>query len=154
MGESKLHNTMRTQIWGPIYWDMFHAVTFLYPYLSSKTLQQFFIKDFTNIIPCPECKMHYIDMIKEDPCPIGPQITKDDWFLWGFRIHNKVNEKLQKPTLSHSTLSSMYHNRFYPNDISWATQVWNHPQFQPWKYFIGGAVSMFILRHFFDTKGK
>lgn len=145
---------MRTELWGPIYWDMFHAVTFLYPYLPSTTLQQFFMKDFTNIIPCPECKTHYHAMIQEDPCPIGPHISKEDWFNWGFRIHNKVNAKLGKPTPSHSTLSSMYHNRFYPYDRSWVVRMWSHPQFQPIKYFIGGAVAMIILRHFFDTKGK
>jgi hypothetical protein len=85
--------------WGPFFWHTMHIVALGYPlkptYGHKKAAKEFF-ESLTFLIPCPICREHYAEFLKE--MPITPFLDRrDDLFKWTVALHNKVNVKLGKP---------------------------------------------------------
>lgn len=49
------------------------------------------LKNFTESIPCGECKVHWKVLLQLYPCPYG-----EGYFEWTVFIHNQVNKRLNK----------------------------------------------------------
>ena len=97
--------------WGPFFWHTMHLVALGYPtkptYAEKRAAKEFF-ESFTHLIPCPICKLHYADHIKQNP--ITPSLdTKKDLFQWTVKIHNLVNKDLNKPEYSDTDAIAFYH---------------------------------------------
>ena len=97
--------------WGPFFWHTMHIVALGYPnsptYAEKRAAKEFF-ESFTHLIPCPVCKLHYADHLKNNP--ITPSLdTKQDLFRWTVHIHNLVNKDLGKPEYLDSDAISFYH---------------------------------------------
>jgi len=88
--------------WGPFFWHTMHIVALGYPTNPSyghKKAAKEFIESFAFLIPCPICKEHFIEHLKESP--ISPFLDRrEDLFKWTVTLHNKVNKKLGKPIVS------------------------------------------------------
>jgi len=97
--------------WGPFFWHTMHLVALGYPtkptYAEKRAAKEFY-ESFTHLIPCPVCKLHYADHVKNNP--LTPSLdTRHDLFQWTVRIHNLVNKDLGKPEYLESDAIAFYH---------------------------------------------
>ena len=97
--------------WGPFFWHTMHLVALGYPskptYAEKRAAKEFF-ESFTHLIPCPTCKMHYAEHLKNNP--LTPSLdTRHDLFQWTIRIHNLVNKDLGKPEYVDTDAIAFYH---------------------------------------------
>ncbi|GMM38316.1 flavin-linked sulfhydryl oxidase [Saccharomycopsis crataegensis] len=93
----KMENaTLKAEL-GRSTWKLLHNVLARYPDHPTDTekdsLKQFF-NYFVQVYPCGDCAQHFQKLLDKFP----PQVnSKQTAALWGCHIHNKVNERLQKP---------------------------------------------------------
>lgn len=86
-------------IWGPIFWKLLHNITTLYP--NNPTLQDKdnfinFINSFKNLLPCKECREHFVHNLNILPLSDYILSSKYNVILWGISIHNIVRKMLNK----------------------------------------------------------
>jgi len=109
---------MGPAVWGPYLWTTMHIVSLGYPAEPSLEEQDNavrFYESLKTMIPCPICREHYSQNLKE--LPLGPAVKSRDTLInWVFTIHNKINVQLGKPEHSFEqfiadmrSLSSMSH---------------------------------------------
>ena len=80
------------EIWGPNLWGTLHLLCL------TGTITPNFVQEFANVIPCPMCAGHFTELIIENPLP-----ESDDplvLFRWSVHVHNLVNARIGKPTLT------------------------------------------------------
>jgi hypothetical protein len=87
-----------------------HLVALGYPvqpsYAEKQAAKQFY-ESFTQLIPCPICRVHYTENLKE--MPITPSLdTRKDLFRWTVDMHNKVNKQLGKPEYTEQQAITYY----------------------------------------------
>jgi hypothetical protein len=101
--------------WGPYAWTFLHMVTFCYPQestLTDQTRVRNFVDALARVLPCKKCREHFTALIASDPVDLR---SRDHLIEWGIRVHNKVNERLGKPILSHEDVVQLLQsdpNRF------------------------------------------
>jgi hypothetical protein len=107
------------KIWGPHYWFFLHTMAMTYPhYPNSVTKKKYyeFIQNLPLFIPVEEISSEFSKLI--DTYPITPYLDNRDSFLrWMHFIHNKINEKLEKPTVSLSDFFIEYYNQYKSNNL-------------------------------------
>lgn len=93
-------------IWGKPLWEMFNCIAFAYPDTPTdeqKTDVINFFNSVKKILPCGECKQHFIKLLEEHS--IENNIANREQLLrWVNMIHNKVNVRLGKPEYSYEQL--------------------------------------------------
>ena len=96
---------------GPFFWHTMHLAALGYsatPTLPEKRAAKEFYESLQYMIPCPLCKTHYAEFLKQ--YPITPSLdSRMDLFRWTVQIHNAVNESLGKPS-NHTEADAI---RFY-----------------------------------------
>jgi len=93
---------MGPAVWGPIFWRTMHLVTIGYPAFPSKDEQIAAVAFFDSLqfmIPCPICKEHYKDNLKNFPVTDAVE-NKQKLIRWLFDLHNTINTQLGKPAIS------------------------------------------------------
>ena len=96
--------------WGPFFWHTIHIAALGYPieptYTEKKAAKDFY-ESLTSMLPCPVCRVHYTQMLQENP--ITPFLdTRKTLFQWTVMIHNLVNKSLEKPEYSESDSIAYY----------------------------------------------
>ena len=84
--------------WGPATWQMLHTISFMVPHKQPQRQQQYveFFNSVANVLPCPSCREHLKQHLKEEP----PQCSSArECAEWVFRLHNKVNQNTGKPAM-------------------------------------------------------
>ena len=103
-------------IWGPKFWFFLHTITLSYPkYPNSITKKKYYelIQNFPLWIPVEEISKDFRVLL--DTYPIQPYLDKkEDFIKWGWFIHNKINEKLEKPTIRYSEFYKIYYENYKP----------------------------------------
>jgi hypothetical protein len=67
------------------------------PTLPEKRAAKEFYESLQYMIPCPICKTHYAEFLKQ--YPLTPSLdSRTDLFRWTVQVHNAVNESLGKPS--------------------------------------------------------
>jgi hypothetical protein len=87
-----------SDLWGPKYWEFFHAISALYPIKPSnldKKMGLLFLKSIGDIIPCPKCANHYKQNFKKFPIK-NNLISREKFMVWFINFHNVVNKMLKK----------------------------------------------------------
>lgn len=88
--------TLKAQL-GNSAWHLLHTVLARYPDTPTeqeKSTLKLFILLFGQVYPCGDCARHFQKLLKKYPPQVGSrQIAAG----WGCHIHNKVNERLDKP---------------------------------------------------------
>lgn len=87
-----------TSIW-PGKWRELHCYTINYavkPTFIQKRIAKRWLSSFFNSLPCPSCKSHAIKYMKENPPNLN---SREDFQIWGWMFHNRVNLRLRKPTI-------------------------------------------------------
>jgi hypothetical protein len=108
--------------WGNHMWHAMHYVALGYPEHPTKDdLHNYalFYNSPGNVLPCRLCTGHFLTMLQEDGVEKHLS-TKDELFDWTVRIHNKVNERLNKPIVSSADAKHYYMvehpSNFYSNN--------------------------------------
>lgn len=103
--------TLKSEVWGPHYWFFLHTCGFTYPkYPNDITKKKFYnlLTNFSSYIPVEEIATYYDKMIIE--YPIEPYLDdRESLVRWIWFIHNKINERLEKPKI---TLEEFYVSYF------------------------------------------
>ena len=102
------------KIWGPHYWFFLHTVAMTYPHhpnAVTKKKYYEFIQNLPLFIPVEEISTQFSKLI--DAYPITPYLDNRDSFLrWMHFIHNKINEKLEKPPITLNDFFLEYYNQY------------------------------------------
>lgn len=85
---------MDPEIWGPMYWNVFHHFA-KHCSITKKNKEQ--IKYFYNQfkVPCDDCQSKYDYIIKTFPIDSFLE-SNDKLYTWTSIIHDMINEKLGK----------------------------------------------------------
>jgi hypothetical protein len=82
-----------------------------YPNAVTKKKYYEFIQNLPLFIPVEEISKEFERLI--DRYPITPYLDNRESFIrWTHFIHNKINEKLEKPTISLNEFFIKYHNEY------------------------------------------
>jgi hypothetical protein len=87
---------MKPEAWGPRLWGAFHIACL------TGTISPEFLEEFSKVIPCPACSVHFRQLIESNPLPSMNQ------FEWSVDIHNQVNERIGKPLVSVDQARAMW----------------------------------------------
>lgn len=102
------------KIWGPHYWFFLHTVAMTYPHhpnAVTKKKYYEFVQNLPLFIPVEEISKEFEKMI--DLYPITPYLDNRDSFIrWMHFIHNKINEKLEKPQITLNDFFVQYYNEY------------------------------------------
>jgi hypothetical protein len=93
------NNGLITKIWGPSMWNSLHAITFGYPVEPSNEQKLNYKNYFMmlgNVLPCKYCKDSYNKFISKGSSKLTDETltNRDALTFWGYKLHQKVNEKL------------------------------------------------------------
>jgi hypothetical protein len=102
------------KVWGPHYWFFLHTLAMTYPkYPNDVTKKKYyeFIQNLPLFIPVEQVSKEFAYLI--DKYPIAPYLDNRDTFIkWMHFIHNKINEKLEKPLMSLNDFLVQYNNEY------------------------------------------
>jgi hypothetical protein len=111
---SSTTNYLDPKIWGPHYWFFLHTVAMTYPHhpnAVTKKKYYEFIQNLPLFIPVEEISKEFEKII--DAYPITPYLdNRDSFSRWVHFIHNKINEKLEKPPISLNEFFVQYYNQY------------------------------------------
>ena len=107
------------KVWGPHYWFFLHTVAMTYPhYPNTVTKKKYyeFIQNLPLFIPVQQISGEFSKLI--DKYPITPYLDNRDSFVrWVHFIHNKINEKLERPPISLNEFFVKYYENYKSNDV-------------------------------------
>ena len=80
------------------------------PTKKDKLIYKNFFTSLKDVIPCNVCKKHYAKTLLIIPLDKYSLENKLNLFKWTVKIHNKVNERKNKPILSYNQALVVYSN--------------------------------------------
>jgi hypothetical protein len=102
------------KVWGPHYWFFLHTLAMTYPHhpnTVTKKKYYEFIQNLPLFIPVEEISGEVSKLI--DKYPVVPYLDDRDSFVrWMHFIHNKINEKLEKPQISLNDFFVNYYDEY------------------------------------------
>jgi hypothetical protein len=102
------------KIWGPHYWFFLHTVAMTYPHHPNAVTKKKYYEFVQNIplfIPVEQMSKEFESLT--DKYPITPYLDNRDSFVrWMYFIHNKINEKLEKPQITFNDFFVEYYNQY------------------------------------------
>lgn len=106
-------------VWGPHYWFFLHTIAMTYPHHpNAVTKKKFyeFIQNLPIFIPVEEISKEFSRLIEK--YPITPYLdNRDSLVRWTHFIHNKINQKLEKPEISLQDFFIKYYNEYKSKNI-------------------------------------
>ena len=136
---------MDPTIWGPHYWFMLHTVAFHYPTFPTaiqKKIHYRFIHNLHEFIPNPSIAVIYTKTLAENP--VNPYLdTRDDFILWMHHFHNKINERLHKPTLSLADHYTEFQKHFETPRTKWK-RLWKE-KYYIWMILLIGFALLYAI---------
>jgi hypothetical protein len=106
------------KVWGPHYWFFLHTLAMTYPHHpNSVTKKKYyeFIQNLPLFLPVQEISTEFSKLI--DKYPITPYLDNRDSFVrWMHFIHNKINEKLEKPQVTLNEFFVEYYEQYKSQD--------------------------------------
>jgi len=101
-------------IWGPHYWFFLHTIALTYPHrpntITKKKYYEF-IQNLPLFIPIEKMSTEFSELI--DKYPITSYLDNRDSFIrWVHFIHNKINQKIEKPELSLQDFYIKYYDEY------------------------------------------
>ena len=106
------------KVWGPHYWFFLHTLAMTYPHhpnTVTKKKYYEFIQNLPLFLPVEEISGEFSKLI--DKYPVTPYLDNRDSFVrWMHFIHNKINEKLEKPQISLNDFFIKYYDEYKSED--------------------------------------
>jgi len=110
------------KVWGPHYWFFLHTIAMTYPHHpNAVTKKKFyeFIQNLPIFLPVEAISGEFNKLI--DKYPVTPYLdNRDSLVRWMHFIHNKINEKLEKPQISLNEFFVNYYDEYKSKDIKLA----------------------------------
>ena len=107
------------KIWGPHYWFFIHTVAMTYPIRpNAVTKKKYyeFIQNLPLFIPVESMSGEFSKLI--DKYPVTPYLdNRESLIRWTHFIHNKINQKLEKPQISLSEFYIKYYEEYKPQNV-------------------------------------
>jgi hypothetical protein len=107
------------KVWGPHYWFFLHTVAMTYPHhpnTVTKKKYYEFIQNLPLFLPVQEISSEFSKLI--DKYPITPYLDNRDSFIrWTHFIHNKINQKLEKPQISLNEFYVKYYDEYKSENV-------------------------------------
>jgi hypothetical protein len=109
-------NELNPSVWGPHYWFFLHTMAMTYPKSPNDVVKKKyyrFIQDLPLFLPGEKISNHFQKIL--NLYPVTPYLdSRDSFILWTWFIHNKINEYLEKPTISLQTFYENYYEKYKP----------------------------------------
>ena len=107
---------MDPSIWGPHYWFMLHTMAFHYPQHPTsiqKKIYHRFIHNLHEFIPNRSMANTFQRLLVDNP--VSPYLdNRADFIQWMHHMHNLVNKRLDRPTMSLSEHYDEFNRHFEP----------------------------------------
>lgn len=98
------------EVWGPLFWSTLHIMSLAYPddptYAEKRAAKEY-INALAHLLPCPVCRSHFRDILKQAPVDTWLDNRKS-LVEWVWMAHNQVNVKLGKAEISLATFYAHY----------------------------------------------
>jgi FAD-linked sulfhydryl oxidase len=111
--------TLDPDIWGPHYWFFLHTIAFIYPHSpNSITKKKYyeFIHNLPLFLPNNSIGNNFSNLLDEYPITAYLD-SRESLVRWIHFIHNKINEKLEKPKISLNEFYYRYYEEYKPKDV-------------------------------------
>lgn len=139
---------LNPEIWGPHYWFFIDTLALNYPNnpndVTKKKYYEF-IQNLPLFIPVEEIANDFDKLLKL--YPVSSYLdSKKSFIKWVHFIHNKINEKIEKPKISLNDFYNNYYNKYKKKDIrfkefeKWKTQIF-------YAIFMLGGLGIIIYYH-------
>jgi hypothetical protein len=110
------------KVWGPHCWFFLHTIAMTYPHHpNAVTKKKFyeFIQNLPIFLPVEAISGEFNKLI--DKYPVTPYLdNRDSLVRWMHFMHNKINEKLEKPQISLNVFFVNYYDEYKSKDIKLA----------------------------------
>ena len=110
---------MDPSVWGPHYWFFIHTVAMTYPIRpNAVTKKKYyeFIQNLPLFIPVESISGEFSKLI--DKYPVTPYLdNRESLIRWTHFIHNKINQKLEKPQISLSEFYIKYYEEYKSQNV-------------------------------------
>jgi hypothetical protein len=106
-------------VWGPHFWFFLHTLAMSYPHHpSSVTKKKFydFIMNLPLFLPVEAIASDFSKLLDEYPITAYLD-NRESLIKWMHFVHNKINEKLEKPKISLNDFYLRYYEEYKPKDI-------------------------------------
>ena len=103
-----------SEIWGPHYWFVLHTIALNYPKFPNNITKRKYYDLISNLplfIPNREISDEFVILLNK--YPVIPYLDDNNSFSkWVHFIHNRINEKLNKPIISYNEFLMIYENLY------------------------------------------
>jgi len=106
-------------VWGPHFWFFLHTLAISYPhYPNAITKKKYYelIQNLPLFIPVESNGTDFIKLLDEYPVTAYLD-SREALIKWMHFIHNKINEKLEKPKISINEFYLRYYEEYKPKDV-------------------------------------
>ena len=107
---------MDPTVWGPSYWFVLHTIAFNYPQHPTtiqKKIHYRLVHNLHEFLPSKSIANIFVKMLEK--YPVTPYLdTQKDFIKWMHFIHNKINVRLDKPTITLQEHYNQFHEAFEP----------------------------------------
>jgi hypothetical protein len=107
-------------IWGPWYWNFLHTIAMTYPHHPNDVVKKKYYELIQNLplfIPTESIGSEFSKLLDEYPVTAYLD-SKESFIRWTHFIHNKINEKLEKPKISLNEFYIRYYEEYKSKDIT------------------------------------
>jgi hypothetical protein len=109
------------KVWGPHYWFFLHTIAITYPHHPNAVTKKTYYDLIQNLhvfLPVEKIAREFSQLL--DQYPITPYLDNRESFVrWTWFIHNKINEKLEKPKISMEDFYTQYYENYKPKDVKY-----------------------------------
>jgi hypothetical protein len=110
---------LEPSIWGPHFWFFLHTTAMCYPqYPNAVTKKKYyeFVQNIPMFIPVEKMASDFSKLL--DEYPVTSYLDNRESFVkWMWFIHNKINQKLEKPTLSLNDFYVKYYEEYKSKNV-------------------------------------
>ena len=137
------------EVWGPPYWFVIHSVAFGYPDHPSavqRKISHRFITHLPELMPNHQVGNEFSKLL--ELYPVTPYLDKkEDFVKWTHFIHNKINEKLEKPTISLTEHYRQFEELYRPKQSQFQTLLKRKSKLVHGIFIVLIALFIVYLRH-------
>lgn len=106
-------------VWGPHFWFFLHTLAISYPHHPNAITKKKYYELIQNLplfIPVEVIGSDFIKILDEYPVTAYLD-NRESLIKWMHFIHNKINEKLEKPKISLNDFYIRYYEEYKPKDL-------------------------------------
>ena len=106
-------------VWGPHFWFFLHTLAISYPHHPNAVTKKKYYELIQNLplfIPVELIGNDFVKILDEYPVTAYLD-NRESLIKWMHFIHNKINEKLEKPKISLHEFYFRYYEEYKPKDI-------------------------------------